>query len=64
MVEKNKEILMGSACFYKIQVKVFKTNILKPKWFCIKKKIKSLKIKIINQENPENHFNLGIKAFV
>jgi hypothetical protein len=37
------------------------SNILKPKWFCIKKKIKSLKIKIINQENPENHFNLGIK---
>jgi DNA (cytosine-5)-methyltransferase 1 len=34
--------------------------ILKPNWFCIKKKIKSLKIKIINQENPENHFNLGI----
>jgi hypothetical protein len=36
---------------------------LKQKWFYLKPQNKSLKIKEINQENPENHFNLGIKLF-
>jgi hypothetical protein len=34
--------------------------ILKQKRFYLKTQTKSLKIKEINQENPENHFNLGI----
>jgi hypothetical protein len=35
-------------------------NILKQNRFYLKTHTKSLKIKEINQENPENHFNLGI----
>jgi hypothetical protein len=35
--------------------------ILKRNWFLLKQ-TKSLKIKEINQKNPKNHFNLGIKA--
>jgi hypothetical protein len=38
--------------------------ILKQKRFYSKTQTKSLKIKEINQENPENHFNLGIKMIV
>jgi hypothetical protein len=34
--------------------------ILKQKWFYLKTILKSLKIKEINPENPENHFNLGL----
>jgi hypothetical protein len=34
--------------------------ILKQNRFYLKTHTKSLKIKEINQENPENHFNLGI----
>jgi hypothetical protein len=33
---------------------------LKRKWLYLKTHTKSLKIKEIKQENPENHFNLGI----
>jgi hypothetical protein len=33
---------------------------LKQKGFYLKTYTKPLKIKEINQENPENHFNLGI----
>jgi hypothetical protein len=33
---------------------------LKQKWFYLKTHTKLLKINEINQENPENHFNLGI----
>jgi hypothetical protein len=33
---------------------------LKQKWFYLKEQTKRLKIKAINQENPENHFNIGI----
>jgi hypothetical protein len=36
--------------------------ILKQKWFYLKTRTKSLKIKEINQENPENHLNLGINC--
>jgi hypothetical protein len=35
-------------------------HIFKQKWFCLKTRTKSLKIKEVNQENPENHFNLGV----
>jgi hypothetical protein len=35
--------------------------ILKQKWFYLNTRNKSLKIKEINQENPESRFNLGIK---
>jgi hypothetical protein len=35
-------------------------SVLKQKWFCLKTQHKSLTIKEINQENPENHFNHGI----
>jgi hypothetical protein len=35
-------------------------DFLKQKWFYLKTHTKSLKIREINQENPENHFNLGI----
>jgi hypothetical protein len=37
-------------------------NILKQKWFYLQTRTKLLKIKDINQENPENHLNFGIKS--
>jgi hypothetical protein len=30
-------------------------------WFCAKRTVKSFKIQAINQKNPENYFNLGLK---
>jgi hypothetical protein len=35
---------------------------LKQKWLYLKTRTKQLKIKEINRENPQNHFNHGIKT--
>jgi hypothetical protein len=41
---------------------MYQIYILKQKKFYLKTQTKSLKIKKINQENPENHFNFGIQC--
>jgi hypothetical protein len=43
-----------------VKISVF---ILKQKWFYPNIRIKSFKIKQINQGNPENHLNLDINLF-
>ncbi|MDX2305572.1 MAG: hypothetical protein NW226_22370 [Microscillaceae bacterium] len=53
---EHKEVFWNKE-FYKVYDFLF---ILKPKWFSEILAFKSLIIKLINQENQANHFNLGI----